>query len=69
MQEEQMIRFRVANVYQRSTLLLSLNGEVLAKKKRPIMAPGEMEEWKVKRAWFEHLTDDATLTIEIMEGN
>ena len=49
MEEEQTLRFRVGDVYKNHYVSMYLNGERLAHRKRPVMAPGEMEELKLKR--------------------
>ncbi len=49
MEEEQILRFRVGDVYKNHYVSMYLNGERLAHRKRPVMAPGEMEELKLKR--------------------
>ena len=49
MDEEQVIRFRVGDVYKNHYISLYLNGERLVHRKRQIMAPGEMEEVKLTK--------------------
>lgn len=49
MEKEQILRFRVGNVYRNCYLSLYRNGERLIHKKRPVMAPGEMEELVLKK--------------------
>ncbi len=49
-QGEVTIRMRVDNVYQNKALCLYKDGERLARKKRMIMAPGEMESIKIDLA-------------------
>lgn len=39
-----IIRFRVRAVFKRAAIKVTLNGEELMSKKRPVMAPGEMEQ-------------------------
>ncbi len=51
MAEEMVVRFRVADVYQNAAVLVTADsGEVLQRRKRMILAPGEMEEVKLKKA-------------------
>ena len=51
MGEELVVRFRVADVYQNAAVLVTADsGEVLQRRKRMILAPGEMEEVKLKKA-------------------
>ncbi len=41
--EKLTLRMRVGNVYKKRTLALYVNGERILARKRPVMAPGEME--------------------------
>ncbi len=51
MDEELTVRFRVTDVYKNAAVLVTADsGEVLQKRKRMILAPGEMEEVRLKRA-------------------
>ena len=47
--EKLTIRFRVGQVLKNRRILLYLDEEVVAKRKRPIMAPGEMEQLVLTR--------------------
>ncbi len=49
MQDEQTIRFRVGNVYKNCFIRAYLNDRQIVSKKRPVMAPGEMEQLKLKK--------------------
>ena len=49
MGEETIVRFRVADVYRNVTIVVTCDGETLTRKKRMIVAPGEMEEIRLKR--------------------
>lgn len=49
MQPEQVVRFRVGDVYKNCFIRAYLNGRQIASKKRPVMAPGEMEQLKLKK--------------------
>ena len=57
------IRFRVGDVMQNRMVVLYINGEPALKKKRRIMAPGEMEEIVLTEKLIR--TYDAVETIEI----
>ena len=48
--DELTIRFRVGSVMKKRTVRLYLDGEAALSRKRPILAPGEMEELKLTRA-------------------
>ncbi len=68
MDPEITVRFRVDNVYRNATVLVRTDeGETLSRKKRMILAPGEMEEARLKR---EDLLDrpdirEVTLSVEV----
>ena len=50
MDKELVVRFRVGDVYRNAAILVTTDsGEVLQRKKRMILAPGEMEEIRLKR--------------------
>ena len=44
MEENVIVRFRVDNVYKNSMIGVYYNDELVTKRKRPVMAPGEMEQ-------------------------
>lgn len=62
-----IIRFRVRSVYAKASIQVTLNGEPFQTKKRPVMAPGEMEQVVLdKDALLEALTAlSGTYTLEI----
>lgn len=49
MQTEQVIRFRVGNVYKDVVLAVYFNDKLVMKQKKKVMAPGEMEQIRLKR--------------------
>ena len=55
--------FRVADVYKNVTVALYKGEELLAKKKRPKVAPGEMERFEIKPEYLEN-TDKLTIKLE-----
>ena len=59
---EVTIRMRVDNVYQNKALCLYKDGERLVRKKRMIMAPGEMESIKIDLA---KLAGAETITVRL----
>ncbi len=71
MQEEQVVRFRVGDVYKNSFIRAYLNGRQIASRKRPVMAPGEMEQLKLKKGqlleYMEPGTDSYCLEIKVEE--
>lgn len=50
MEEQQVIRFRVGAVYRDVFLAVYLDGTLLLKQKKRTMAPGEMEQVRLKKA-------------------
>lgn len=49
MEEEQVIRFRVGSVYKNSFIRVYLDGAQILSRRRPVMAPGEMEQVTLKK--------------------
>ncbi len=49
MAEEQIVRFRVGNVYQNVYVALYYNDQLILRRKKRVVAPGEMESLKLKR--------------------
>ena len=56
---------RVNNVYKGKYLSLYLNGERIKHKKRPVMAPGEMESIELTKADFEAASGLKEILIKI----
>ena len=68
MHEEQVVRFRVGKVYYNCYISVYQNGERLLHRKRPVMAPGEMEQIKLKESWFANAGDSKEMIIQIEEA-
>lgn len=49
MTEEQTVRFRVGNTYQNVYVALYFNDKLVSRKKKRVMAPGEMESLKLRK--------------------
>ena len=49
MAEEQLVRFRVGNVYKNCYIRAYLDGERIFSRKKQVAAPGEMEQIKLKK--------------------
>ena len=49
MEDTQIVRFRVGNVYKNCYIGVYFDGEQVMHRKRPVMAPGEMEEIKLQK--------------------
>ena len=60
--------FRVGEVHKNATVQLRAGEQMLQKRKRPRLAPGEMEDLTVTPAQLQGLPEGAELTIEVMEG-
>ncbi len=67
-EDEVIIRFRVGDVKKNTVVGLLLNGEQVLRKKRPVMAPGEMEELKLTRQQLEGCPDLQTIHITVEEA-
>ena len=65
MQEEQVIRFRVGNVYRDVTLAVYFNDTLVIKQKKKVMAPGEMEQIKLKKSQLKDFAHLERITIRI----
>jgi len=63
--ENTSLYFRVADVYKNVTVALFDGDTLLAKKKRPKVAPGEMERFDIKP---EYLENADKLTIKLIKG-
>ncbi|MBD9014119.1 MAG: FAD-binding protein [Lachnospiraceae bacterium] len=63
--EETLIRFRVDNVLQDHYLCVSYDGEVVSRKKKRILAPGEMEQVVIRHSDFEKHPELSRITVHI----
>ncbi|MDR0531816.1 MAG: NAD(P)/FAD-dependent oxidoreductase [Oscillospiraceae bacterium] len=59
--------FRVGGVHKNAVVRLYANGKELARKKRPRLAPGEMEHIEIAPRQLAELPEGAELTVEILE--
>ena len=50
MSEETVIRFRVDNVYKNRFVSVSCDGAEIRRRRRPVLAPGEMEQFILKKS-------------------
>ena len=53
MPEALTVRFRVGEVRRGCSVCVYIDGERMIRKKRPVVAPGEMEEVRLKRSLLE----------------
>ena len=68
MDEELTVRFRVGGVYKNCYVSAYFGDERVIHRKRPVVAPGEMEEMKLKKADLLKYPDLKTITIKIEEA-
>ena len=69
MEEKQVIRFRVGNVYRDAAIEISFDGRVVSSRKKKVLAPGEMEQVILKRSDLEKESDLREITFAIRQGN
>ena len=59
------VRFRVGDVYKNCCIATYFNDTLISSRKRPVMAPGEMEQVILDRKKIEAFPDLAQITIKI----
>ena len=62
------VRFRVGQVYKGCALATYFGDELISKRKRPVMAPGEMEQVVLKKSQLAEYPDIENITIKIEEA-
>ena len=67
MEETQIVRFRVDNVYRDAAVEIAYNGSVVSRKKK-VLAPGEMEQITLRKAELEQTQDLAEITVSLRKG-
>lgn len=68
MPENLTVRFRVGGVYKNCYITTYFDDEQVMKRKRPVVAPGEMEEIKLSRAKLAEYPNLKTITVKIEEA-
>ena len=68
MADQLTIRFRVGSVYKKCYVSVYIGEERIIHKKRPVMAPGEMEEIKLEKSRLIGCRDYETVRIQIEEA-
>lgn len=68
MEEELVVRFRVGAVYKNCYISAYINDHRIIHKKKPILAPGEMEEILFKKSELEAMENPENITIKIEEA-
>lgn len=67
MEEKQVVRFRVGNVYRDAALTVAFDGNVVSRRKKRVMAPGEMEQVVLKREDLERAGNLGEIILSIEE--
>ena len=67
MEDIQTVRFRVGGVYKNCFVSVYLDEERILHRKRPVMAPGELEEVKLKREELLRHPDLKAITVKVEE--
>lgn len=68
MEDTQIVRFRVGNVYKNCYIGVYFGEEQVMRRKRPVMAPGEMEEIKLEKEKLLQYPDLKEITIKVEEA-
>lgn len=68
MDDEQTVRFRVGSVFKNSYIAVYLDDDRIQHRKRKVLAPGEMEEVKLKKEELQAHRNLQTITIKIEEA-
>ena len=68
MEDTQIVRFRVGNVYKNCYIGVNFDDERVMHRKRPVMAPGEMEEIKLEKDKLLLHPELKTITIKVEEA-
>ena len=64
MDESVKVRFRVSDVYRDRSVSLYYDGRLISKRKKRIMAPGEMEELILKKSSFDRPVSEIRIAVE-----
>ena len=59
------VRFRVGAVYKNCSIATYFDDTLISKRKRPVMAPGEMEQVTLQKSVLEPMSDLDHITIKI----
>ena len=68
MDETLTVRFRVGQVFKNCAIATYFGDELISKRKRPVMAPGEMEQVILKKSQLAEYPDIENITIKIEEA-
>lgn len=67
MEDEVTVRFRVGDVYKNAYISVSFDDDEVIHRKKKVLAPGEMEDVKLKREDIVKCRDLKTITIRVKE--
>lgn len=68
MEDTLTVRFRVGQVFKNCAIATYFGDTLISKRKRPVMAPGEMEQVILKKSQLAEYPDIANITIKIEEA-
>ena len=68
MEDNLTVRFRVGDVYKNCSIVTYFGDTEVARRKRPVMAPGEMEQVIISKSKLSEFADADRITIRIEEG-
>ena len=68
MEENLTVRFRVGDVFKNKVIAVYFDEQLIMKKKRQVMAPGEMEQVILKKKKLEEYPETKKITIRIEEA-
>ena len=68
MEENLTVRFRVGDVFKNKAIVVYFDDQLISKKKRQVMAPGEMEQVILKKNKLEEYPETKKITIRIEEA-
>lgn len=68
MEDNLTVRFRVGDVYKNCAIATYFDDELISKRKRPVMAPGEMEQVILNKKKLQEYPDLSKITIKIEEA-
>ena len=62
------VRFRVGDVYKNCAIATYFDNKLISRKKRPVMAPGEMEEIRLEKEKLKAYPHLSKITVKIEEA-
>ena len=65
MEESQIVRFRVGNVYRDVAVEVSCNGQLFKSQKKRVLAPGEMEQVILKKSELKSIENLEEITVSV----